>query len=291
MRAMPNQNLSSCYIVDFERSNNSSTHRSNMNLDLKQRTAIVCGSSQGIGLSAAIEIAALGANVVLLARNQERLDSAMQQLPCEEDQSHSMLIADFSKPDELKTTVNAWIDNGNSADILINNTGGPPGGLAIDAEPSEFLTAFNNHLICNQILVQALSPSMKQKSFGRIINVISTSVKQPLNGLGVSNTIRGAVANWAKTLANELGQFGITVNNVLPGATNTVRLESILQAKAEKTGRSYEDVADEMRSSIPANRFADASELGSAIAFLASPAAGYINGVNLPVDGGRTKCL
>ena len=262
-----------------------------MNLDLSDRTAIVCGSSQGIGLAAAIEIAALGANIVLVARNKERLEVALDQLPTSEAQQHSILVADFANSNAVKSTIENWTQSGNSADILINNTGGPPGGLAIDARPDEFLTAFNNHLICNQILVQALMPAMKQKNFGRIINVISTSVKQPLNGLGVSNTVRGAVANWAKTLANELGQFGITVNNVLPGATNTVRLESILEAKADKTGRSYDDVADEMRSSVPANRFADASELGAAIAFLASPAAGYINGVNLPVDGGRTKCL
>jgi 3-oxoacyl-[acyl-carrier protein] reductase len=242
-------------------------------------------------LAAAIEIAALGANIVLVARNKERLEVALDQLPTSEAQQHSILVADFANSNAVKSTIENWTQSGNSADILINNTGGPPGGLAIDARPDEFLTAFNNHLICNQILVQALMPAMKQKNFGRIINVISTSVKQPLNGLGVSNTVRGAVANWAKTLANELGQFGITVNNVLPGATNTVRLESILEAKADKTGRSYDDVADEMRSSVPANRFADASELGAAIAFLASPAAGYINGVNLPVDGGRTKCL
>ena len=262
-----------------------------MELDLKNRTAIVCGSSQGIGLAAAIEIANLGANVVLVARNTERLESALTKLPKAESQQHSFLVADFAQPDQLKSTIDSWTQQGNIAEILINNTGGPPGGLAIDAAPDEYVSAFTNHLICNQVLVQALAPGMKEKGFGRIINVISTSVKQPLTGLGVSNTIRGAVANWAKTLANELGQFGITVNNVLPGATNTTRLESILKARAEKFERTYEDVADEMRASIPADRFADASELGAAIAFLASPAASYINGVNLPVDGGRTKCL
>ena len=262
-----------------------------MDLDLGKRTAVVCGASQGIGLAAAIELAALGANIVLVARNSDRLESALGQLPKTESQEHSFLVADFSKPQQLKTVISDWTGQGGQAEILINNTGGPPGGLAIDADIEEFRVAFNSHLICNHVLVQALLPGMKSKSWGRIINVISTSVKQPLPGLGVSNTTRGAVANWAKTLANELGQFGITVNNVLPGATNTTRLESILKAKAEKTGRSYEDVAGQMRDSIPANRFAEASELGSAIAFLASPAASYISGVNLPVDGGRTKCL
>ena len=262
-----------------------------MNLDLGGRTAIVCGASQGIGLAAAIELAGLGANVVLVARSTERLQSAMDLLSANEKQAHSFIVADFSQPQQLKDAIASWIEQGNAADILINNTGGPPGGQAIDAATDEFLAAFNNHLICNQVLVQALVPGMKTNSWGRIINVISTSVKQPLTGLGVSNTIRGAVANWAKTLANELGQFGITVNNVLPGATSTARLESILRARAEKSGQEYEDVADQMRASIPAIRFADPSELGAAIAFLASPAASYINGVNLPVDGGRTKCL
>ena len=262
-----------------------------MNLDLSNRTAIVCGSSQGIGLAAAIELAEMNANIVLVARNGDRLASAVEELAKSGSQNHSFLVADFSKPDDLKSVISGWTGQGNVAEILINNTGGPPGGQAIDAGTDEFLSAFTNHLVCNQILVQALVPGMKEKSYGRIVNVISTSVKQPLNSLGVSNTIRGAVANWAKTLANELGQFGITVNNVLPGATNTGRLESILQSRAEKAGKSYEEVADGMRTTIPAGRFADPSELGAAIAFLASPAASYINGTNLPVDGGRTKCL
>lgn len=262
-----------------------------MDLNLSQRTAVVCGASQGIGLAAAIELSKLGANIVLVARNEERLQTALSKLPKEDSQQHSILVADFSDPSQVKSVIGAWTEQGNVAEILINNTGGPPGGPAIDADTSEFLTAFNNHLICNHTLVQALVPGMKSKSFGRIINVISTSVKQPLSNLGVSNTTRGAVANWAKTLANELGQFGITVNNVLPGATNTVRLESILNAKAKKLGSTYEEVANQMKDSVPAKRFADPAETGAAIAFLASPAAGYINGINLPVDGGRTGCL
>ncbi len=262
-----------------------------MNLDLSDRTAIVCGASQGIGLAAAIEIAQLGAKIVLVARNQSRLESALAQLPSQKNQQHSFLVADFSEPEQLKSTISDWVGQGGNADILVNNTGGPPGGLAIDAATDEFLSAFNNHLICNQVLVQSLIPMMKERNFGRVINVISTSVKQPLANLGVSNTIRGAVANWAKTLANELGAFGITVNNVLPGATNTARLESIIQSKSEKTQQSTDAIADSMKSAVPANRFAEPAEVGAAIAFLASPAASYINGVNLPVDGGRTKCL
>lgn len=175
--------------------------------------------------------------------------------------------------------------------ILVNNTGGPPGGPIIDADTDEFLTAFNMHLVNNHQLTQAVVPYMKEAKYGRIINIISTSVKQPLNGLGVSNTIRGAVASWAKTMANELGQFGITVNNVLPGSTNTGRITSIIESRAQKSGRSQEEVKQEMEAEIPARRFAEPAEVAAAAAFLASPAAAYINGINVPVDGGRTGCL
>jgi 3-oxoacyl-[acyl-carrier protein] reductase len=259
-----------------------------MNLSLNGKNALVCGSTQGIGLAAALQLAELGANVTLLARNEDRLKAALEQLDTSQGQKHNYLIADFSKPDELQTTLNS---KGRNIHILINNTGGPAAGPAHTANIDEFRAAFEMHLICNQILVREVVDAMKEAGYGRIINVISTSVKQPLDNLGVSNTIRGAVANWAKTLANELGQFGITVNNVLPGATNTARLKSIIENKANKTGKSTDEVAKSMQAIIPAKRFAEAEEVGAAIAFLASPAASYINGINLPVDGGRTKCL
>lgn len=262
-----------------------------MDLNLKGKNAFVSGSTQGIGKAIAEELASLGANVTLCARNAEGLNEVKSTLAQADDQSHQTLVADFSKPDQLKAIVDEHLAKGNDYHILINNTGGPPGGQAIDAGIDEFRIAFNQHLICNQILAQALVPSMKKSAYGRIINVISTSVKVPLNGLGVSNTIRGAVANWSKTLANELGQFGITVNNVLPGATATQRLSSIIESKANKTGKSIEEVGNIMKAAVPANRFAAAHEVAAAAAFLASPAAGYINGINLPVDGGRTVSL
>ncbi len=263
-----------------------------MDINLKDKKAFVCGSTQGIGRAAAIELANLGASIVLLARNEDALKQVKNELDESQNQKHDYIVADFSKPDELKNKVAAYLKKNNQpVHILINNTGGPPAGKAIDAQPQEFINAFQNHLLCNQILVQALIAGMKTEKYGRIINVISTSVKQPIPNLGVSNTIRGAVANWAKTLAGELGEFGITVNNVLPGFTKTQRLQAIIENKANKTGDSIEKIESEMQAETPARRFAEASEVANVIAFLASPAASYINGVNLPVDGGRTGCL
>lgn len=262
-----------------------------MDLTLQGKHAIVCGSTQGIGFAAAMELATLGAKVTLVARNEDKLRIAIAELPAQYGQLHDYIVADFSEPDLLPGKVKAHIENHGDAHILINNTGGPPGGLAIDADVQEFHDAFRNHLICNHHLVQAVVEGMKKEGYGRIINIISTSVKQPLHGLGVSNTIRGAVANWAKTLANELGQYNITVNNVLPGATNTVRLKSIIANKAKKTGQSEEAVAEAMANAVPMKRVAEPQEVANAIAFLASPAASYINGINVPVDGGRTGSL
>lgn len=258
-----------------------------MQLDLHGKHALVCGASQGIGLAAAKALAGLGARCTLLARNAERLEAALASLPGE---GHGFLVADFTQPDEV---AQKGIQAAETApvNILINNTGGPPGGPAHMADASAYLAAFTQHLVCNQRLVQAVLPGMRDAGDGRIVNVISTSVKQPLDGLGVSNTVRGAVANWAKTLANELGPDGITVNNVLPGATRTARLDQIAEAKAAKTGQTPEAVLAGMASAVPLKRLGEAEEIGAAIAFLCSPAASYISGINLPVDGGRTRCL
>ena len=258
-----------------------------MNLDLTGRTALVCGSSQGIGLAAAIELSRLGANVTLFARNAKRLTEAQAQLSQSTNQRHDQLVADFTDLEQVAEVLRDWLSTNPGAHILVNNTGGPPPGLAINAELKEFVAAFQNHLLVNQTIVKMLVPFMRREQFGRIVNVISTSVKQPIAGLGVSNTIRGAVASWAKTLASELASDGITVNNVLPGATRTTRLDAILKSAAEKSETSIEAVEQKMLREIPARRFGLAEEIGAAVAFLASPAAAYITGINLPVDGGR----
>jgi 3-oxoacyl-[acyl-carrier protein] reductase len=264
-----------------------------MNTSLAGKRALVCGSTQGIGLAAAVELATQGASVTLLARNVERLKATVKELPWggQEAQDHHWIAADFFDPTSVREAIRTEIDPTKPYHILVNNTGGPPAGNAVDATPEQFIQAFQSHLICNQLLVQSLLPGMKDAKYGRVINIISTSVKQPIPGLGVSNTIRGAVASWAKTLAGELGGFGITVNNVLPGYTNTERLRSLITGRARKQGVTEKDVAAEMTATIPVGRFAESGEIGAAIAFLASPAAGYINGINLPVDGGRLGTL
>lgn len=262
-----------------------------MDIRLDGKHAMVCGSTQGIGRATAELLARQGASVTLLARNAEKLKSVCNGLDSSAGQSHSYLIADFTKPSELKSVLEAYIAKAEPISILINNTGGPQGGPVFNADVEEFRVAFNNHLICNHILAQALVPGMKSLGYGRIVNVISTSVKVPLNNLGVSNTVRGAVANWSKTLANELAQFNITVNNVLPGATNTERLTNLVKVNAEKQGVREQDILDKMVAAIPMKRVCEPEETANAIAFLASPAASYITGINVPVDGGRTPSL
>lgn len=262
-----------------------------MNLNLQHKNALVCGSTQGIGKAAAVALATLGANVVLAARNEEKLKNVLAELDTSKGQKHNYIVADFQDPKGLQTKIETYISENHTFHILINNTGGPAGGPVFNAQIDEFERAFTQHLKCNHVLAQTVVDGMKEAGYGRIINVISTSVKQPLDGLGVSNTIRGAVANWSKTLANELGQFGITVNNVLPGATATERLSEIIKNKATKTGKTIDEVSAAMKNSVPAKRFAQPQEIANAIAFLASEAASYINGINVPVDGGRTKSL
>jgi len=261
-----------------------------MNLNLKNKNALICGSSAGIGKATAIELAQLGANVTLVARNEEKLKKVLTELDTSQNQQHNYLVIDFSNPEALKSKIIEATHHKNYH-ILLNNTGGPKGGSIFSAEVDEFTKAFSQHLVCNQILVQNVVPGMKEDGYGRIINVISTSVKQPIDGLGVSNTIRGAVANWSKTMANELGPFGITVNNVLPGFTATDRLDDIISNAAKKFNKTEDDAATFMKSIVPARRFAQPEEVAYAIAFLASPSASYINGINVPVDGGRTKSL
>lgn len=260
-------------------------------IDLRDKRAMVCGSTRGIGRACAEALAGCGAALTLVARDEPALRQFAEDLTALTGRRHDYLAIDFNDPTALRDRVRDYVAAAGPVDILLNNTGGPAGGPIIDADVEEFVVALHMHLLCNHHLVQALVPSMKERRYGRIINIISTSVKQPIPGLGVSNTTRGAVASWAKTLAGELAPFGITVNNILPGYTATDRLYSLIQARAKREGKTEREIERAMIDSIPAGRLARPEEIAAVVAFLASPAASYVNGVNLPVDGGRTSAM
>jgi 3-oxoacyl-[acyl-carrier protein] reductase len=257
-----------------------------MNLNLNSKYALVCGGSKGIGAAIAEALAAEGAKVILVARNEEELQAQLSNL---KGNGHTSVVADLSRQEDVDRLAQHIREK--QVDIVVNNTGGPPPGPVSEATWEDFERAFSMHLHASHQLMQAALPAMKEKGFGRFINVISTSVKIPIMGLGVSNTTRGAMASWAKTLSNEVAPYGITVNNILPGAVETTRLEAIISNTAEKKGISEEQTAAAMRSGIPAGRFGQPDELGALAAFLASDKASYITGVSIPVDGGRTGSL
>lgn len=261
-----------------------------MQLDLTGKHALVCGASEGIGRATAHELALLGADVTVLARREEALREVIVALPCKDGQQHGYLSADMADTAGLRDAVTSHAQ-AKPVHILINNTGGPPGGAAIDADLDAFLDAYRKHLLANQTLAQALVPGMREAGYGRIVNIISTSVYEPIPNLGVSNTTRGAVASWAKTLSRELAADGITVNNVLPGFTETGRIAQIVEGQRARSGKTVAEARSEMMSLVPARRFADPAEPASLIAFLCSPSAGYINGQSIAVDGGRMNSI
>lgn len=262
-----------------------------MNLDLTNKTALVCGASQGLGLAVAKELALLGATIILVSRSKEKLQQVLPSLNTDTGQQHNYLAIDLSQPDVAKSAIDEYLKNEKTIHILINNAGGPPSGPMINTDAEEIEKAFSTHLITSHLLTQLVVPGMKAAGYGRIINIVSTSVKQPINGLGISNTVRAAVANWAKTLANELGNYNITVNNVSPGYTNTERLDYLFSKQASDQGVDKQTILAKNIALIPAQRLGEPEEFGAAVAFLCSPAASYINGINLPVDGGRTGSL
>ena len=261
-----------------------------MNISLEGRKALICGSTQGIGLAAARQLATQGATCILLARNEEQLVKATASLSRDHQQLHEYRVADFSRSEEVKKMADQLVTE-HSIQVLVNNSGGPKPGSIHTAEDAEFTKAFEQHLVCNQLLAQALLPAMKQAAFGRIINIISTSVRTPLANLGVSNTIRAAVASWSKSWSNEVAQFGITVNSVLPGFTDTQRLRSLINTNAQNRGVDVSVIEKEMIAGIPARRFGQAEEIAAVIGFLASPAASFVNGISIPVDGGKTPTI
>ncbi len=253
------------------------------------RWALVGGASQGIGRATAKALASKGFFVALLARRSDVLEKVKQEL--HEPSRHRILALDLENTDQIFDSMQRLLKETGPVGVWINCTGGPAGGRLDEASIEQLERAFKGHVLSSQIILKSLLPGMKELKMGRIINVLSTSVKAPIANLGVSNIMRAAVAAWAKTLSAELGPFGITINNVLPGYTDTPRLDSILQGVSTKTGKDKESVAQSYRDSIPMQRFASPEETAEAIAFLASEHAGYITGINLPVDGGRTGSL
>ena len=251
------------------------------------KTALVCGASQGIGEATARALADMGCRVIALARSAEKLEAVVQSLP---GTGHLAVVHDLADRPGLAGKVSGLLQQG-PIHILVNNTAGPKPGPIAEAEEDNFLDGFQKHVLVGAMLVKLLLPGMKVDGYGRVINIISTSVKAPIPNLGVSNTIRGAMASWAKTLATEVASHGVTVNNVLPGYTSTPRLASLIKNAAERQGCSIEDMTEQWKARVPAKRFAEPGEVAAVAAFLASPAAAYITGINVPVDGGRTVCL
>lgn len=260
-------------------------------LDLSGKRAIVCGATKGIGRAVAEELAEQGASLCIVGRNRGGLDETLAALSTRARQSHDSVCADFADPQDVRARIEAYLKTCGAVQILVNNTGGPAPGPLVDATSEDLHKAFSSHLLCNHHLAQCVVPAMRELGWGRIVNIVSTSVREPLPGLGVSNTTRGAVASWAKTLALELGPFGITVNNVLPGPTETDRLRAIIERKAQDHGRSFEAERQAMEASLPLRRLGHPREVAYAVCFLASEAAAFITGVSLAVDGGRMHCI
>lgn len=257
------------------------------NHDFQGKTVLVCGASQGIGEATVRLFAQRGARVVALARSRQKLEALVADLP---GAGHVAMVADLNDTARLVSeTAPALALLGPT--ILVNNSGGPKAGPLTEAAPGEILTAIQGHLVAAQILLQACLPKMKERGAGRIVNVISTSVKAPIPNLGVSNVARAAMANWAKTLSLELGPFGVTVNNVLPGYIRTARFDALRATAAQKQGISETQIEEQWKANVPVRRIGDPADMAEAIVFLASDAASYISGINLPVDGGRTPSL
>lgn len=261
-----------------------------MNLSLEGKRALVCGGSQGIGRAVAEELALMGASCILMARNAEVLEEAALHLDTSLRQQHAVRAVDFSDRPAVFRVVEELLAEG-PIEILINNNGGPPAGPLLGAGEEAFLAAYGGHVLLAQGLVQRLLPGMKETGFGRVVNIISTSVRIPLANLGVSNTTRGAMASWAKTLAGEVAPFGITVNSVLPGFTSTGRLDALMDHIAGSEGRDRGDVERGMVATVPMGRFGTPAEVAALAAFYATPAAAYITGTAVQVDGGRTGSI
>jgi len=257
--------------------------------ELSGKRALVCGASRGIGRATALALAARGASVALLARDAEGLGRVAEAIAARGG-SAEVVPADLDDRDGLAATLSTRLAAGGPVHIWVNNTGGPPSGPLLNAPEAAFQAAFGRHVLAPQRILSALLPGMRAAGYGRIVNILSTSVREPIDNLGVSNLVRAAVAAWAKTLSRELPP-GVTINNILPGYTDTERLGELATAAAARGNRTADAVRADWQAQVPEGRLGHPDELAAVVAFLCSPAASYVRGVSLPVDGGRLRSM
>ena len=257
-----------------------------MKIDLSGKKALIGGSSKGIGLGIASQLAESGASVCLMARNKSKLEEIINQLPNSEN--HSYLIVDFSNFEEYKIKIEAYLEN-NQVDILVNNTQGPPAGNSLSKDIDSYQEAFD--LLFKSIVytTSLIVPKMQKNKWGRIINVTSVSVKEPLNYLVLSNSMRSAVVAWAKSLSVDVGKDGVTVNSILTGYFDTERIKELNKEKSKSLNISEDEVLEKMKSLVPVNRLGKTEEYGYLVSFLSSDKASYINGASIPIDGGLLR--
>lgn len=262
-----------------------------MKINLRGKVALVCGSSQGIGKAIAVQLAYSGAKVILLSRNEDKLKEIVEDLTQKTGQTHLYITCDVSILDELEKKITILLNEIGAIHILVNNTGGPSPGLLYTSKVEPLQIAFQQHVMSAQKLINLILPTMIENHFGRIINIVSVGMREPIENLGVSNTIRGAMGSWAKTLSKELASFGITVNNILPGYTLTERLRSLIEVRAKNKSNTYAEEAENILKMIPARRFGTPEEIAYLATFLASEYSCYINGASIPIDGGFLSCI
>ncbi len=261
-----------------------------MNITLKNKKALVGGSSGGIGKAIAQQLAESGASVTLMSRSEEKLKTIIASLPTDQGQQHQYLVVDFTDFAGYKKIISEYFDK-NSLDILVNNTQGPSAGNALEKNVEDYQEAFDLLFKTVVFTTELALEHMVQNKWGRIINVASVSVKEPLSYLALSNSIRAAVVTWAKSLATDVGQYQITINSILTGYFDTDRIAQLNAKKASQLGISEEEVRSDMESKVPVKRIGDPKEYGYLVAFLASEKAAYITGTQIPIDGGLLKSL
>ena len=261
-----------------------------MEIDLTGKFALVGGATNGIGKAIAIRLAASGASVCIMARNKSKLEKVVNELDRSRNQKHKFLEVDFSNYNLFSKSIKYFFET-NHIDVLVNNTQGPEGGSALEKSIDDYQSAFDLLFKCAVKTSLLALTNMRDKKWGRIINVASISVKEPLNYLVLSNSLRSALVTWSKTLSVDIAKFNITINNVLTGYFNTERLKQLNSKKAEKLGINISTIEDKIKDTIPMKRFGDPEEYANLVCFLASEKSDYITGINIPIDGGFLKSL